>query len=62
MVLRLCERPAKIDVLLLCPFEPHIAEELWVELGHKAGGRNAAGPGVNDEALKRDELQLAGQI
>ena len=49
-------------VLLLSPFAPHIAEELWVELGHDAGVMNADWPVVNEEALKRDELQLAVQV
>ncbi len=49
-------------VLLLSPFAPHIAEELWVQLGHEAGVMNADWPVVNKEALKRDELQLAVQV
>ncbi|VGO22186.1 leucine--tRNA ligase [Pontiella sulfatireligans] len=56
-------RDAMVNVvLLLSPFAPHIAEELWVELGHKAGVMNADWPVVNEEALKRDELQLAVQV
>uniref|UniRef100_UPI003566BF16 class I tRNA ligase family protein n=1 Tax=Pontiella sp. TaxID=2837462 RepID=UPI003566BF16 len=49
-------------VLLISPFAPHIAEELWVELGHDAGIMNADWPVVNEEALKRDELDMAVQI
>jgi leucyl-tRNA synthetase len=56
-------RDAMVNVvLLLSPFAPHIAEELWVELGHAAGVMNADWPAVNEEALKRDELQLAVQV
>ncbi|MEE9368121.1 MAG: leucine--tRNA ligase [Pontiella sp.] len=49
-------------VLLLSPFAPHIAEELWVELGNTAGVMNADWPVVNEEALKRDELELVVQV
>ena len=49
-------------VLLLSPFAPHIAEELWVELGHEAGVMHADWPAASEEALKRDEIQLAVQV
>jgi len=49
-------------VLLISPFAPHIAEELWVELGHAAGVMNADWPVVNEEALKRDEIQMVVQV
>jgi len=56
-------RDAMVNVvLLLSPFAPHIAEELWVELGHAPGVMNADWPVVNEEALKRDELQLVVQV
>jgi len=49
-------------VLLISPFAPHIAEELWVELGHAPGIMNADWPVVNEEALKRDEIQMVVQV
>ncbi len=49
-------------VLLISPFAPHIAEELWVELGHEAGIMNADWPTVNEEALKRDEIEMVVQV
>lgn len=49
-------------VLLISPFAPHIAEELWVELGHEAGVMNAEWPTVNEEALKRDAITMAVQV
>ncbi|VGO16986.1 Leucine--tRNA ligase [Pontiella desulfatans] len=56
-------RDAMVNVvLLISPFAPHIAEELWVELGHEAGIMNADWPTVNEEALKRDELDMAVQV
>ena len=39
-----------------------VSIKLWVELGHEAGVMNADWPVVNEEALKRDELQLAVQV
>jgi leucyl-tRNA synthetase len=56
-------RDAMVNVvLLLSPFAPHIAEELWVELGHDAGVMNADWPQVNEEALKRDEIDMVVQV
>jgi leucyl-tRNA synthetase len=49
-------------VLLISPFAPHIAEELWVELGHPAGIMNADWPVVNADALQRDEIGMAVQV
>ncbi|HEY5621124.1 MAG TPA: leucine--tRNA ligase [Pontiella sp.] len=49
-------------VLLISPFAPHIAEELWVELGHAPGIMNAEWPVVNEEALKRDAIELVVQV
>ena len=49
-------------VLLISPFAPHIAEELWVELGHEAGIMKADWPAVNEEALKRDAIELVVQV
>jgi len=49
-------------VLLISPFAPHIAEELWVELGHDPGIMNADWPTVNEEALKRDEIEMVVQV
>jgi leucyl-tRNA synthetase len=43
-------------VLLLAPFAPHIAEELWSKLGHRSALAYAAWPGV-DHALVTDEQQ-----
>jgi leucyl-tRNA synthetase len=49
-------------VLLISPFAPHVAEELWVELGHEAGIMNADWPVVNEEALRRDEIEMVVQV
>ncbi|MDD4734760.1 MAG: leucine--tRNA ligase [Kiritimatiellae bacterium] len=49
-------------VLLLSPFAPHMAEELWMELGHPPSILNAAWPEVNEAALKRDRVELVLQV
>ena len=49
-------------VLLLSPFAPHIAEDLWVELGHEPGIMKADWPSVNPEALTRDEVEIVLQV
>ena len=49
-------------VLMLSPFAPHIAEELWTEFGHKPGIMSAAWPVVDAEALKADTVEVVLQI
>ncbi|NCC49963.1 MAG: leucine--tRNA ligase [Spartobacteria bacterium] len=49
-------------VLLLSPFAPHIAEELWQELGYAPSILNAAWPLVNEAALHRDRIELVLQV
>jgi leucyl-tRNA synthetase len=49
-------------VLLLAPFAPHMAEELWSRLGHPASLAYAPWPAY-DEALTQDaEVELAVQV
>lgn len=47
---------------LLAPFTPHIAEELWVELGHKPGILQAGWPAVDAAALARESVEIVVQI
>ena len=49
-------------VVLLSPFAPHIAEELWVELGHAPGILAAPWPAANEQALARDEIEIVIQV
>ncbi len=49
-------------VLLISPFAPHIAEELWVELGHDVGIMNAGWPVVDETALQRDDIEMVVQV
>ncbi|HEV7502292.1 MAG TPA: class I tRNA ligase family protein, partial [Vicinamibacteria bacterium] len=49
-------------VLLLSPFAPHIAEEMWERLGRRFSIVDRPWP-VSDAAVAReDELQLAVQV
>ncbi|MBU4199653.1 MAG: leucine--tRNA ligase [Verrucomicrobia bacterium] len=49
-------------VLLLAPFAPHLAEELWVELGHPAGLLRVAWPVADPAALARDQVEIVIQV
>ncbi len=49
-------------VKLLAPFAPHIAEELWRELGGETSIMNTSWPVVNQQALVKDEVELVVQI
>ena len=49
-------------VLLLSPFAPHIAEELWQELGHAPSVLAAPWPEVDPIALERATIELAVQV
>jgi leucyl-tRNA synthetase len=51
-------------VLMLAPFAPHVAEELWAALGHEGGIlRSGARWPESDPALARkDEVEIAVQV
>ena len=49
-------------VLLISPFAPHIAEELWLELGHSEGVMQARWPKSNEQALERDVIEIVIQV
>ena len=50
-------------VVMLAPFSPHVAEEMWESLGH-AGGllRDAPWPNADAELAKKDELEIPVQV
>lgn len=48
--------------VLLAPFAPHMAEELWQQLGHEGTVFNAGWPTYDEEAMKDDEVEIAVQI
>ena len=48
--------------LLLAPYAPHIAEELWEALGHTGTLAYAAWPACDEADLKDDTLEIPVQI
>jgi leucyl-tRNA synthetase len=48
--------------LLLGPFAPHIAEELWEELGHQESIFTAKWPGFDEEKMKKETITLVLQV
>ena len=48
--------------ILLSPFAPHIAEEVWEQYGHTETIFRAGWPKHDDEAMKDDEVEVAVQI
>lgn len=49
-------------VLLLSPFVPHLAEELWQVMGHKESITLASWPTFDPAALVQDEVEIMVQI
>ncbi|MDX1911692.1 MAG: class I tRNA ligase family protein [Saprospiraceae bacterium] len=59
-----CSKRAILEPLavLIAPFGPHIAEELWHRLGHSGSVCDAAWPVLNEEYLKMDTKEFPIQI
>ena len=49
-------------VILLAPFAPHLAEELWEQLGHTETVFCNTWPDADHEAMKDDEVEVPVQI
>lgn len=49
-------------VILLAPFAPHLAEELWEQLGHAETVFKNTWPDVDHGAIKDDEVEVPVQI
>lgn len=49
-------------ILLLAPFAPHIAEELWHETGHEESVHHQPWPKWKEEALVREEIEIVVQV
>ena len=49
-------------ILLLAPFAPHIAEEMWERMGNPGTTHQTAWPEYNDEFLKADEIEIVVQV
>ncbi|AFY84030.1 leucine--tRNA ligase [Oscillatoria acuminata] len=52
----------KTLLILLAPFAPHIAEELWQGIGNQTSVHEQSWPGVDLDALVVDEITLVIQI
>ncbi len=48
--------------VLLSPFAPHIAEELWQKLGHKESVEHTPWPKVDPSLLKSDTVKVVIQV
>jgi leucyl-tRNA synthetase len=49
-------------VVMISPFAPHTAEELWEMLGHSGGLTRAAWPTFDPEVAKAEEVVVPVQI
>ena len=49
-------------VLMVSPFAPHMAEELWEHLGHQGGLSAAAWPGYDADAARAAEIVVPVQV
>lgn len=51
-------------IVMLAPFAPHIAEEMWEALGQQHGllGGKAAWPVANEELARKDKLEIPVQV
>jgi leucyl-tRNA synthetase len=49
-------------VLMLTPFSPHIAEEMWEGLGYKGGLIKARWPQADAELARREQLEIPIQV
>jgi len=51
-------------VVMLAPFSPHVAEEMWESLGHQGGLVQAAAvwPVADPELARREELEIPVQV
>jgi leucyl-tRNA synthetase len=49
-------------VILISPFAPHLAEELWEQLGNKSSVINATWLKWDENALKTDEILIVIQV
>jgi leucyl-tRNA synthetase len=49
-------------VTLLAPFAPHMAEELWEQLGHDSSVFAQSWPVADKEAMKEDKVEIGVQV
>jgi leucyl-tRNA synthetase len=53
-----CQKRAVLQqlIVLIAPFAPHLAEELWHAIGHNTTVCDAPWPTLNEELLKEDQV------
>ncbi|MBU0549672.1 MAG: leucine--tRNA ligase [Candidatus Omnitrophica bacterium] len=56
------EKVVRKVILLLSPFAPHIAEEMWERLGNSESILKAKWPGFDPELIKEDSINYVIQI
>src|SRR5207244_9050402 len=50
-------------IVMLAPFSPHVAEEMWEGLGHQGGLlKSAKWPIADPELAKKEELEIPVQV
>ena len=49
-------------IVLLAPFVPHVASELWEQLGHRESLDRVAWPSYSEEALEEEQLLIVVQV
>jgi leucyl-tRNA synthetase len=49
-------------VLVISPFAPHLAEELWERLGHEGGVVAAGWPALDEAAAREEEVEIPVQV
>ncbi|HET9917087.1 MAG TPA: class I tRNA ligase family protein, partial [Candidatus Binatia bacterium] len=49
-------------ILLLAPFVPHVANELWHQSGHRQGLDQVAWPSYSEAALEEEQLLIVVQV
>jgi leucyl-tRNA synthetase len=49
-------------ILMLAPFAPHIAEEMWERTGHEGGLTTAGWPTFDPEAARPEEMVVPVQV
>jgi leucyl-tRNA synthetase len=49
-------------ILLIAPFAPHMAEELWERLGHQDGVTAAGWPAFDEAAAREESIEIPVQV
>ena len=58
----LLKKAMKELILILCPFVPHIAEEMWQHIGGEGLASDQSWPVCDEKALVLDEVEIVIQI